>query len=94
MAALLLPALDHSTIQARLWAIVGAAVEAALGTRAPRPANDNCDDLLDAIAAGHLLGMTPSALRQAARRGTIRSVKLGRRVRFRRGDLLALGRER
>lgn len=50
------------------------------------PANDT-DRLLTAEEAADVLGMTPTAIRQAARRGTIPAVHVGRRVRFRLSDL-------
>jgi excisionase family DNA binding protein len=46
------------------------------------------DELLDAREAARLLSMTPSALRAAARRGSIPTVRIGRRLRFRRSALL------
>jgi excisionase family DNA binding protein len=52
----------------------------------PSPAND-VEDLLDARAAAAYLGMTPAALRMAVYRGTIRCVRVGRRLRFRRSQL-------
>lgn len=50
------------------------------------------DDLLDVPAAAKVLSMTPPAVRKAATRGTIPAVYIGRRVRFRRRDLLAIRR--
>jgi excisionase family DNA binding protein len=50
------------------------------------PANDT---LLDTAGAAKLLAMTPEAVRQAAYRGTIPCVRVGRRLRFRRSELLA-----
>jgi hypothetical protein len=55
---------------------------------APTPAND-VEDLLDARGAAAFLGMTPGALRMAVYRGTISCVRIGRRLRFRRADLVA-----
>lgn len=52
------------------------------------PAND-VEDLLDARAASAFLGMTPHALRVAVFRGTIPCLRIGRRLRFRRSDLVA-----
>ena len=49
------------------------------------PANDT---LLDTVAAAKLLAMTPAAVRQAAYRGTIPCVRVGRRLRFRPAELL------
>jgi hypothetical protein len=45
-------------------------------------------DLLDVNAAAKLLAITPKALRQAVFRGTIRPIRVGRRLRFRARDLL------
>lgn len=47
------------------------------------------DDLLDVPAAAKVVSMTPAALQKAALRGTIPAVRIGRRLRFRRRDLLA-----
>jgi excisionase family DNA binding protein len=55
---------------------------------APAPAND-VEDLLDARTAAAFLGMTPAALRMAVYRGSIPCVRIGRRLRFRRSDLIA-----
>jgi excisionase family DNA binding protein len=46
---------------------------------------------LDTEQAAALLGMTTGALRAAAARGIAPAIRLGRRLRFRRGDLLAWG---
>ena len=46
--------------------------------------------LLDVPAAATLLHMTPAALRQAVHRGTIPAIRIGRRLRFRREDLLPM----
>jgi excisionase family DNA binding protein len=45
--------------------------------------------LLDVAGAATLLHMTPAAVRQAVYRGSLPSLRLGRRLRFRRADLLA-----
>jgi excisionase family DNA binding protein len=58
---------------------------AELESRLTTPANDT---LLDTVAAAKLLAMTPAAVRQAAYRGTIPCVRVGRRLRFRRAELL------
>jgi hypothetical protein len=55
-----------------------------------QPADKVVDALVDAVEAGRILGMTPGAVRQAARHGTLPVTHLGRRVRFRRAELLAL----
>lgn len=47
-------------------------------------------ELLDAHAAGRLLGMSPAALRRAAERGRfpVPPIRIGRRLRWQRGALL------
>jgi hypothetical protein len=60
--------------------------------RAARAGNGADTDLVDAVGAAQILGMTPAAVRQAARRGTLPVIHLGRRVRFRRAELAALAR--
>ncbi len=47
------------------------------------PPLDSIEHLVDAKGAAKLLGMTPSAVRMAAYRGTIPYEKIGRRLRFR-----------
>lgn len=47
------------------------------------------DPLLDSREGAKLIGMTPAALRAAARRGTVKSEHIGRLLRFRRSALLA-----
>jgi len=46
--------------------------------------------LLEAREAAELLGMSEEAVRKAAARGTLPCVHIGRRLRFRLGDLLAI----
>jgi hypothetical protein len=53
------------------------------------PANDVVEDLVDVRAAAAFLGMTPHALRMAVFRGAVPSLRIGRRLRFRRSDLVA-----
>ena len=43
--------------------------------------------LVDAHEAGRLLGMSPAAVRAAAYRGTVKSVRIGRSLRFDPTDL-------
>jgi excisionase family DNA binding protein len=50
------------------------------------------DELLDADQAAELLKMSKAAVLKAAQRGGLPAVRHGRRVRFRRRDLLAAGR--
>ena len=47
------------------------------------------DELLDAGQAAEILKMSKAAVLKAAQRGSISAVRHGRRVRFRRRDLLA-----
>jgi helix-turn-helix protein len=56
------------------------------------PANQNPGQLLTTEEAAPLIGMTPSALRRAAERGTIPCRRIGRRLR--RGDGSASGEPR
>jgi len=52
------------------------------------------DRLIGVDEAAEILGMTVGALRKAAERGTLPSARIGRRLRFRRSELLALADER
>ena len=63
-------------------------IRAIVMESAPPPAND-VDDLLDVRAAAAFLGMTPATLRMAVYRGTIPCLRVGRRLRFRRSELVA-----
>lgn len=75
-----LAALDELTDTIR------AAVRAELKRASADP-----DRLLPAREAAALIGLSESALRKAAQRGTIPCQRIGRRLRFRAGDLLDLG---
>jgi hypothetical protein len=55
----------------------------------PTPENE---PLIDAHAAGKLLGMSAAAVRAAAFRGTLPSHHIGRLLRFRPSELLPRGR--
>lgn len=70
--------------------IVRSAVRAELGAFQ----SGDPEELLDADAAAGLLGMTPRALRRASERNALpfTAIRVGRRLRWRRGDLLALAR--
>lgn len=46
------------------------------------------DELIDTHEAAKLLGMTETALRKAVERGQVTCIRIGRRLRFRRGELL------
>jgi excisionase family DNA binding protein len=59
----------------------------------PNVTQGDPDQLLGADMAATLLGMSVGAVRKAAARGTIKSVRVGRRLRFRRGDLLSKDRK-
>jgi len=54
--------------------------------------SSNPDELVDTEVAAVLVGVTPAALRRAHERGQfpVAPVRVGRRLRWRRGDLLAL----
>lgn len=54
--------------------------------------SSNPDELIDTEVAAALVGVTPAALRRAHERGQfpVAPVRVGRRLRWRRGDLLAL----
>jgi hypothetical protein len=55
---------------------------------------DQAEEMLDARAAAKLLSMSPVALRRRALRGQIPCKRVGRSLRFRRADLLALDAKR
>jgi excisionase family DNA binding protein len=55
-----------------------------------RAAEPDDGQLLDTKTAATLLGMSASAVRQAAYRGALPSLRIGRRLRFRRSQLSAL----
>ena len=46
------------------------------------------EDLVDSTEAADILGMSVAALRKAVERGQIPCLRVGRRLRFRRADLL------
>ena len=68
--------------------LVSAAIRSAV---ADLRIGDGGDELLDAYATAKLLGMSPSALRRAEERGRspIPAIRVGRRLRWRRADVLA-----
>ncbi len=49
------------------------------------------DRLIDVHEAAMLLGMSAGAVRKAAARGTLPATRIGRRLRFRAGDLMSRG---
>lgn len=55
-------------------------------------ADDDVEGLMDAEAAAELLSMTPAAVRKAAARGSLPCHRLGRKLRFKRSELLAQAR--
>lgn len=58
----------------------------------PNASQGDPDQLLSVDDAAALFGMTPGALRKAAARGSIKGIRVGRRLRFRRSELLACDR--
>ena len=70
-------------IQGRLHEIVREAVRAEI-----RAVLD--EELVDIKQAAQILNMSEAALRKAVERGQLRCIRLGRRVRFRRSELLAV----
>jgi excisionase family DNA binding protein len=52
----------------------------------------DADRLVTCREAARLLAMTEDALRKAHERGDVAAVRIGRRVRFRVGEILQLGR--
>ncbi len=78
----LIAALSAPTVQAAIADMVRAVVREELALAGLG------DELLDVPRAARYLGMTPAALWKATHRGTIPCLRLGRRVRFRRRDLL------
>jgi len=46
------------------------------------------EELLDTLGAANFLHMSPHAVRMASYRGTIRAIRVGRRLRLRRSELL------
>lgn len=46
------------------------------------------DDLVDSAEAAEIMNMSVGALRKAVERGQVPFIKVGRRLRFRRADLL------
>lgn len=48
------------------------------------------EEMIDVRAAAKVLGTTSAALRKAMERGQVPCVRIGRRVRFRRGELLSI----
>ena len=50
------------------------------------------EELIDTRQAAELLNMSEAALRKAVERGQIPCTRMGRRLRFRRSELIELGR--
>ena len=78
-----------------VWPELDAVVRRAVREEVPAATHGDPDELLDAEQAAKLVGMTPAALRRAAERGTfpVDALRIGRRLRWRRGDLVALRRQ-
>ncbi len=67
---------------------VKAEVRAILADAGREPEKETIlEPLVDAVEAARLLGMTAEALRKAAYRRSIPSIKIGRRYRFRPSEL-------
>lgn len=69
-----------------------ALIRRVLREEVPRLVSLDPDQLLDAEQTAGLVGMSPSALRRAAERGRfpVEPVRIGRRLRWRRGDIVSL----
>jgi hypothetical protein len=76
-------ALRDPTVRADILELIASAVPKT--NKAEEP-------LLDAHAAGKILGRSAPAIRMAAYRNAIPCVRVGRLLRFRRSELLALAR--
>jgi len=70
-------------VQARLQKLMRAAVKSEISELLD-------GELLDVAGAAKILSMTEGAVRKAAERDQIPSLRLGRRVRFRRAELLRI----
>ncbi len=66
-------------------------IRRVLREEVPRLVSGDPDQLLDAEQAAALIGMSPSALRRATERGRfpVEPVRIGRRLRWRRGDIVS-----
>jgi excisionase family DNA binding protein len=73
-------ALRDPSVKAEVRAIMADATRESEKKMMPEP-------LVDAVEAARLLGMTAEAVRKAAYRRSIPSIKIGRRYRFRPSDL-------
>lgn len=73
-------ALRDPAVKAEVRAIMADATRESEKEMTPEP-------LVDAVEAGRLLGMTAEAVRKAAYRRSIPSIKIGRRYRFRLSEL-------
>ena len=64
-------------------------IREAMAAAKPEPASEPVEDrLLGAAEAGRLLDMSQGAVRQAAWRGSLPKVYVGRRLRFRLSDIM------
>ena len=82
----LIAALVSPKVQEELRRTVASAVRAELRARPAGGAR-----LVGAEEAATVLGMTPTAVRKAATRGTIPAERVGRRLRFRLTSLMGIG---
>jgi excisionase family DNA binding protein len=74
-------ALRDPGVKAEVRAIIADVADESEKQMTPEP-------LVDAVEAARLLGMTAEAVRKAAYRRSIPSVKIGRRYRFRPSELI------
>jgi hypothetical protein len=82
----------REAVRVALADLLPRAVEEALATTiAALHVGDVGDEVVDAEQAGIMLGMNAPALRRANERGTapVGAIRIGRRLRWRRRDLLA-----
>lgn len=82
-----------SALDSRLRIIEDMLLELKQATQQPQPAppplQDDPDRLISKKEAARLLGCSQSTIDNYRRAGVLEAVKLGKAVRFRRGDLLA-----
>jgi excisionase family DNA binding protein len=87
LTAELVAALASPAVEERLRGLLAEVVRAELGGAGH---GGDPDQLLTIRQAAKLLGMTPTALEKAVVRGRVPVIRIGRRLRFRRSDLLRL----
>lgn len=73
---------------AELPALISALSDRIVTLEAKLAPSSEPEQLLTAVEAAKLLSLSVAAIRQAAYRGTIPCVRVGRRLRFKRSELL------